>query len=189
MIEHCAQFGLRPRMQSFKNPFEPKPYRSALGAFSTGVTIVTTVDEAGVAHGLTVNSFTSVSLDPPLVLWCLGDKSDSFATFTQAKSYAINVLAAGVEPLAMRFAGKGDQTFAPAEYTTLETGCPILPQAIASFDCDVVDQVTAGDHVILIGQVRAYSISDGASHEGAQDGAGMTYFKGKFGSTAALQTA
>ena len=73
--------------------FDLKDYRSALGSFATGVTIVTTLDSNGKGHGLTVNSFTSVSLEPPLVLWCLGNKSDSFDLFSKCDAFAINILA------------------------------------------------------------------------------------------------
>ena len=159
--------------------FDQKQYRSALGSFATGVTVVTTTDEAGMAHGLTVNSFTSVSLDPPLVLWCLGNTSDSYALFSQTDHYAINVLAAGETDFAMRFAGKGDQQVARDEFTILTTGAPALTQAIATFDCVVVQRVEAGDHLILIGQTQAFV---------TRPESGLTYFRGAFGNTAALTT-
>lgn len=157
--------------------FDLKDYRSALGSFATGVTIVTTLDSNGNGHGLTVNSFASVSLDPPLVLWCLGNKSDSFDLFSKCEAYAINVLADSQGEMAMRFAGKGDQKLASHEYASLETGSPILPGTIAAFDTQVVQRVEAGDHVILIGQTKAYQ---------RHDGQGLAYFRGQFGSTSAL---
>jgi flavin-dependent trigonelline monooxygenase, reductase component len=160
-----------------KMPFDPKEYRSALGSFATGVTIVTTTDAEGNGHGLTVNSFTSVSLDPPLVLWCLGNKSDSYALFSSTDHYAINVLAAGETDFAMRFAGKGDQQFGPDEFTALKTSAPILPQAIATFDCKVIQRIEAGDHLILIGETQGFV---------TRPESGMTYFRGSFGDTAAL---
>lgn len=161
-------------------PFDQKEYRSVLGSFATGVTIVTTTDEAGTAHGLTVNSFTSVSLDPPLVLWCLGNKSDSYDLFSKADHYAINVLGAGETDFAMRFAGKGDQRLTSSEFTTMKTSAPVLAQAIATFDCKVVQRVEAGDHLILIGETQAYS---------SRPDSGMTYFRGAFGDTASLTKA
>ena len=157
--------------------FDLKEYRGALGSFATGVTIVTTLDDAGNGHGLTVNSFTSVSLDPPLVLWCLGNKSDSFELFSKCESYAINVLADSQGDLAMRFAGKGDQSLNPDEYSSLQTGSPILPGTCAVFDTKVVQRVVAGDHLILIGQTQDYRVG--------QVG-GLSYFRGKFGSTTAF---
>jgi flavin reductase (DIM6/NTAB) family NADH-FMN oxidoreductase RutF len=84
--------------------FDLRDYRSALASFATGVTIVTALDSKGNGHGLTVNSFASVSLEPPLVLWCLGNKSDSFELFSKCDAYAINILADQQGDLAMRFA-------------------------------------------------------------------------------------
>lgn len=157
--------------------FDLKDYRSALGSFATGVTIVTTLDSNGNGHGLTVNSFASVSLDPPLVLWCLGNKSDSYDLFSKCDAYAINILADSQGDMAMRFAGKGDQKLAVGEYSGLETGSPVLANTIAAFDTKVVQRIEAGDHVILIGQTMAYQ-----RHEGQ----GLAYFRGQFGSTSAL---
>jgi flavin-dependent trigonelline monooxygenase, reductase component len=158
-------------------PFDQKLYRSALGSFATGVTIVTTTDHDGSGHGLTVNSFTSVSLDPPLVLWCLGNKSDSYELFSKTQSYAINVLAAQQGDLAMRFAGKGDQRFGEGEASTLVTGAPVLDDAIAVFDCKVVERIEAGDHLILIGETQQFR---------TRPETGLAYFRGVFGNTAGL---
>lgn len=157
--------------------FDLKDYRSALGSFATGVTIVTALDSNGNGHGLTVNSFTSVSLEPPLVLWCLGNKSDSYDLFSKCDAYAINILADSQGEMAMRFAGKGDQKLASGEYAALETGSPVLSGTIAVFDTKVVQRIEAGDHLILIGQTMAYQ-----RHEGQ----GLAYFRGQFGSTTGL---
>jgi flavin reductase (DIM6/NTAB) family NADH-FMN oxidoreductase RutF len=161
-------------------PFDQKLYRSALGSFATGVTIVTTSDSTGQGHGLTVNSFTSVSLDPPLVLWCLGNKSDSYDLFSKTDHYAINILAAGQTDLAMRFAGKGDQQFGAEEAKPLSTGAPTLEAAIAIFDCKVVQRIEAGDHLILIGETQAFD---------TRPETGLAYFRGVFGDTAGLNRA
>lgn len=160
-------------------PFDQKLYRSALGSFATGVTIVTAKDTNGQGHGLTVNSFTSVSLDPPLVLWCLGNKSDSYDLFSGSDHYAINVLASGQGDLAMRFAGKGDQQFGVDEAISLATGAPVLEQAIAVFDCKVVQRIEAGDHLILIGETQAFE---------TRPESGLAYFRGTFGDTAGLSS-
>jgi flavin reductase (DIM6/NTAB) family NADH-FMN oxidoreductase RutF len=161
-------------------PFDQKEYRSALASFATGVTIVTTTDGQGDGHGLTVNSFTSVSLEPPLVLWCLGNKSDSYDLFSKTDHYAVNVLAAGETPIAMRFAGKGDQQLVGTEFTILKTGAPVLAQAIATFDCKVIQRVDAGDHLILIGETQTFV---------TRPESGMTYFRGAFGDTAGFTKA
>ncbi|MCZ8281426.1 MAG: flavin reductase family protein [Aquidulcibacter sp.] len=157
--------------------FDLKDYRSALGSFATGVTIVTALDSNGNGHGLTVNSFTSVSLEPPLVLWCLGNKSDSYDLFSKCDAYAINILADSQGEMAMRFAGQGDQKLAAGEYAALETGSPVLSGTIAVFDTKVVQRFEAGDHLVLIGQTMAYQ-----RHEGQ----GLAYFRGQFGSTTGL---
>ncbi len=158
-------------------PFDQKLYRSALGSFATGVTIITARDSSGKGHGLTVNSFTSVSLDPPLVLWCLGNKSDSYELFAKTEHYCVNILAAGQGDLAMRFAGKGDQSLSEDEAGTLVSGAPVIEGAIAVFDCKVVQRIEAGDHLILIGETLAFETNPES---------GLVYFRGRFGDTRGL---
>ena len=147
-------------------------YRRALGAFATGVCVVTILDEKGLAHGLTVNSFTSVSLDPPLVLWCLGDRSDQYAAFAGASGYCINILAADQTDVAMRFAGKGDKRLAPGEIETVGAGAPRLAGALASIDAEVVERINAGDHLVRL--ARAFDVAQ-------RDGDALTYFRSRFG--------
>jgi flavin reductase (DIM6/NTAB) family NADH-FMN oxidoreductase RutF len=157
--------------------FDVAGFRKALGLFATGVCLVTVRDAEGVGHGITVNSFTSVSLGPPLVLWCLGDSSERFDLFSTAEAYGLHVLAAEDEARAMRFAGKGDQTLAAEEAQVWATGAPLLPDALAAFDCSVVQRVRAGDHLILIGEVKRFSAQAGRD--------GLTYFQSRFGSAPA----
>jgi flavin reductase (DIM6/NTAB) family NADH-FMN oxidoreductase RutF len=129
--------------------------RSALGLFATGVTIVTTRASDGSMIGLTANSFNSVSLTPPLVLWSLGTKSGSLQAFLQAKHYAIHVLSVEQQSLAERFASKMVDRF---EGVTLQEGLggvPILPGCAAVFECTSRSQYPEGDHVILVGEVLA----------------------------------
>jgi flavin reductase (DIM6/NTAB) family NADH-FMN oxidoreductase RutF len=129
--------------------------RSALGLFATGVTIVTTRASDGSMIGLTANSFNSVSLTPPLVLWSLGTKAGSLQAFLQAKHYAIHVLSVEQQSLAERFASKMVDRF---EGLTLQEGLggvPILPGCAAVFECTSRSQYPEGDHVILVGEVLA----------------------------------
>jgi flavin reductase (DIM6/NTAB) family NADH-FMN oxidoreductase RutF len=147
--------------------------RQAFGTFATGVTVVTACDAQGGAHGLTANSFTSVSLDPPLVLWCVGNRSDAFELFCSSPSYAVNILPAGDEARAMRFAGKGDQQIDAREYETGVTGAPLLRGVLASLDCELRQAIPAGDHVILLAEVREVRIGAEAD--------GLTYFRSRFG--------
>jgi flavin reductase (DIM6/NTAB) family NADH-FMN oxidoreductase RutF len=129
--------------------------RAALGLFATGVTIVTTRAPDGSMIGLTANSFNSVSLAPPLVLWSLGLKAGSLQAFLQAKHYAIHVLAVEQQNLAERFASKMPNRF---EGLALNPGLgdvPLLPDCAAVFECTSKSQYPEGDHVILVGEVLA----------------------------------
>ncbi len=129
--------------------------RSALGLFATGVTIVTTCAADGSPIGLTANSFNSVSLAPPLVLWSLGLKAGSLPAFLQAKHYAIHVLAVEQKPLAERFASKLAHRFEGVALQTGLGGVPLLPGCAAVFECTSRSQYPEGDHVILVGEVLA----------------------------------
>lgn len=160
-------------------PIDTSLLRQAFGAFATGVTVVTARDRDGGAHGLTANSFTSVSLDPPLVLWCVGDRSDAFGLFMEAPAYAVNILPAGDEARAMRFAGRGDQRLGEADCRPEgpgPTGAPLLDGVLATLECEVRERIRAGDHVILLAEVKAVY--------GPGSGDGLTYFRSRFGRAA-----
>ncbi len=129
--------------------------RSALGLFATGVTIVTARAADGSMIGLTANSFNSVSLTPPLVLWSLGLKAGSLPAFLQAKHYAIHVLSVEQQGLAERFASKHDNRFEAIERQEGLGGVPILRGCAAVFECASRSQYPEGDHVILVGEVLA----------------------------------
>lgn len=135
-------------------PFTADDFRAALGQFATGVTIVTARDEDGRLVGLTANSFNSVSLSPPLVLWSLGRHSSTMAGFLSARHYAINVLAADQRPLAERFARKGIDRFDGAPWRPGITGAPVIDGAVAVFECTHRNQYDEGDHIIFVGQVE-----------------------------------
>jgi flavin reductase (DIM6/NTAB) family NADH-FMN oxidoreductase RutF len=127
--------------------------RDALGCFATGVTIVTCQGEDGRPVGLTVNAFTSVSLDPPLVLVCIDGASRSLPAFEAAGAFAVNVLRAGQEDTAWRFTLRDGERF---EGTVVETwaGAPILGGCLANFECVVDKAFDAGDHRVIIGRVE-----------------------------------
>ncbi|MFI5972658.1 flavin reductase family protein [Streptomyces sp. NPDC051452] len=147
--------------------------RDVLGRYATGVTVITCAGPLGDPAGVTVNSFTSVSLDPPLVLWCLALSSRSRPAFTAAEHFAVNVLAADQRDLASRFAGPGDRfeglTTKPGPH-----GEPLLPGAAATLCCRRVRLVPAGDHLVVLGAVehhtrstrRALLFADGTYHDG-----------------------
>lgn len=129
--------------------------RIAFGAFMTGVTIVTTMD-GDVPVGLTANSFTSVSLAPPLLLVCIARTSLSLPAFQQSKGFAVNILAKGQKALSNRFARPSDDRFQDVAWHSGPIGNPILDGACGWFDCRHHDQVEAGDHIILIGHVHGF---------------------------------
>lgn len=127
--------------------------RAALSQFATGVTIVTTLDGAGSPVGLTVNSFASVSLDPPLVLWSLAHTSHTLEAFRTCSHYAIHVLAGAQRELAQRFAARGVDRFAQQPYRTGWAGVPLLPDTLATFECRNHRMHPEGDHTIFVGEV------------------------------------
>lgn len=136
--------------------------RHALGRFSTGVTIITCRDAEGHAFGLTANSFNSLSLDPPLVLWALRCASPSRPVFEQAAHFAVNVLAADQMELSRRFASPHVDRFAEGQWSDGQGGAPVLDGAVARFECALHSAQVQGDHVLFIGQVLAVQCNDQA---------------------------
>jgi flavin reductase (DIM6/NTAB) family NADH-FMN oxidoreductase RutF len=135
-------------------------FRRACGRFPSGVTIATVLDPQGGPHGLTVSSFTSVSLEPPLVLICLGHAVTVIEYFRAAKHFGINVLAADQRALSERFARKGADRFDGLSWDRGETGVPLIPGALSQIECAVRDRVTAGDHDIFIGEMLHARVRD-----------------------------
>ena len=151
--------GLQARPPDFSVP----EFRASLGMFATGVTIVTARTESGALLGLTANSFNSVSLSPPLVLWSLSSLAGSLAAFSNGRHYAINVLAADQQTLAERFAARDTDRWAGVGFTEGVNGAPVLDGAAASFECFNRSQYAEGDHVIFVGEVERCSHRPGAS--------------------------
>jgi len=139
-----------------------RPLKNAFGRFATGIAIATCANARGGYTAITINSFTSVSLEPALVLWCLEGKASSFGDFMAAPSYAISILAADQQALAERFARHEPQSLQPHELELWLTGAPVLAGRLAGFDCKVVDRHRSGDHVILVGEVAQFDAFDGA---------------------------
>ena len=133
--------------------FDPQAFRDALGSFVTGVTIVTARDEAGRPYGLTANSFNSVSLDPPMVLWSLSLRSGSLPVFRDADNWAVHVLAADQQAMSDRFARPGDGKFAGVEDVDGPEGAPLLAGYAARFGCRARFEYEGGDHAIFLGEV------------------------------------
>lgn len=135
-------------------------FRRALGSFATGVTIVTTRGTDGQPLGLTVNSFNSVSLDPPLVLWSLANNSRNLEAFRKAGHWAVHVLATQQEALSSRFARAGEDKFAGVDCDVGVGDTPLLPDCTARFQCRTTFQYEGGDHTIFVGEVLDFDVSD-----------------------------
>ena len=136
--------------------------RKVFGSFATGVTVVTAVGPDGRPVGITVNSFTSVSLDPPLLLWCLANKSASLAAFAVGASFAVHVLAADQAEVARRFARSGIDKFAGQGIPQDPASAPEVPGALARLDCRVVRLDPGGDHTIILGEMLSARMRSGA---------------------------
>lgn len=130
--------------------------RDALGEFATGVTVITARTASGQAVGVTINSFASVSLEPPLVLWSLGLTSPTLAAFESCRHYAVNVLAADQEEFSQRFSQSLDDRFAGIEMKVGAGGTPILPGCCAWFECRNEMRYSGGDHLIFVGYVESF---------------------------------
>ena len=150
---------------------EPRELRNIFGAFATGVTIITTKDGVGKPFGLTANSYTSLSLDPPLVLVCVDKKVDCYACFEQSKIFVVNVLSEGQDQLSTRFATKGIEKFDGVAVRTGALGVPLLEGAVAHIECTLVSAYEGGDHTIYVGEVQAASASGDRP---------LLFFKGKY---------
>jgi flavin reductase (DIM6/NTAB) family NADH-FMN oxidoreductase RutF len=141
------------------NQFDPKALRNALASYMTGVTVITTRAQDGTLVGFTANSFTSVSLNPPLLLVCPGDHLSSFDIFARTDQFAVNVLAEGQEAVSNTFAGSKEDRFSQIDWQADQFGCPLIDGAAAHFSCSVHNRVEAGDHHILIGQIESFAAS------------------------------
>jgi flavin reductase (DIM6/NTAB) family NADH-FMN oxidoreductase RutF len=131
---------------------EPREFRNALGCFATGVTVITTVDRSGAPVGITVNSFTSLSLDPPMVLFCLDRKAMSFDAFRQNRHFVVNMLREDQQAVSAQFARSNIDKWNGVKFEMGENGCPILAGCIANLQCDVDSVYEGGDHVIVVGR-------------------------------------
>ena len=137
----------------YRTGSDPRTLRDALGCFATGVTVVTCFDSAGAPLGLTANSFTSVSLDPPLLLVCVHKGAASAEALTGAEHFAVNVLQTGQQPASIRFSTRVDDRFGNNDWSPGEFGAPVLRESLGVFECERHGVHDGGDHHILVGQV------------------------------------
>lgn len=147
--------------------FSPREFRDALGMFATGVAIVTARGADGMPVGMTINSFNSVSLEPPLVLWSLAQRSSLLSVLATTRHCAIHVLTAAQRPLAERFATRGIDRWTGVPHHPGLHDVPVIEGAAAVFECRVRSQYAEGDHTIFVGEVQA---------AGSQSGAPLLYF-------------
>ena len=153
--------------------------RNALGRFPTGVTVITTRGADGKREGLTANSFSALSLDPPLVLWSIVRKSASLPGFVASGHFAINVLASDQSHLSHRFATPSDDKFAGLDVHEGFGGSPLLPGTLASFECETQQTIEGGDHLLFVGRVHRIRYRDGEP---------LIFNAGKYATAVALRT-
>lgn len=158
--------------REFRSGSDPRTLRDAMGLFATGVTVVTAVADNGDGIGMTANSFTSVSLDPPLLLVCIAKNAGSAPHLQSTQKFGVNVLQIGQQPASNRFASKVEDRFAGIDWTMGETGVPLLDGSLVSFECERQALHDAGDHFILVGHVMR------AQFEPHRDP--LLFFRGKY---------
>lgn len=154
---------------------DPRELRNAMGLFATGVTIITTKDATGKPFGLTANAFSSLSLDPPLLLVCIDKKVDCYACFDESKVFVVNFLARNQEDLSTRFATKGIEKFEGVSYTLGSLGVPLLDGALAHLECKVAACYEGGDHTIYTGEIQSMATSEAEP---------LLFYQGKYRSLA-----
>ena len=127
--------------------------RNALGNFATGITVITALDQQGEPKGMTANSFSSVSLEPPLVSWCVGRESKLFDLFQVTNHFAVNILHSGQQSISQLFASPNDDKFGQIPWHAGMNGLPLLDESSCQFQCEIEHRYSGGDHTIVIGRV------------------------------------
>ena len=158
--------------REYRTGSDPRTLRDALGCFATGVTVVTCLDPSGNPVGLTANSFTALSLDPPLLLVCVARNASSAEALTRASHFAVNVLQTGQQPASITFSSRVEDRFGQTPWTAGEHGAPVLMDSLSVFECRRHAVHEGGDHHILVGEVVK------ASFEGGLDP--LLYFRGRY---------
>ena len=158
--------------REYRSGSDLRTLRDALGSFATGVTVVTCLDSDGLPFGLTVNSFTSVSLDPPLLLVCLAKPARCTPALTGASHFAVNVLQTGQQPASILFSTVDEDRFGTTPWSTGETGAPLLMESLGVFECERHAVYDGGDHEILVGRVIRASFDPNLDP--------LLYFRGRY---------
>jgi flavin reductase (DIM6/NTAB) family NADH-FMN oxidoreductase RutF len=147
-LEHFSTIGIYDNMN-----FSSREFRDALGCFATGICVVTAKPGQGDAFGITINSFASVSLEPPLVLWSLQNNSEMYEAFESCQRWAVNVLRSGQKGMSTQYAKRGDHLLEPTHFKMSGNGIPVMPAALVSFECELEARYPGGDHTILVARV------------------------------------
>ncbi len=158
--------------REFRTGSDPRTLRDALGCFATGVTVVTCLDANGGPVGLTANSFTALSLDPPLLLVCVAKNATSAGPLAGAADFAVNVLQTGQQPASITFSSRVENRFGCTEWTIGEHGAPVLMDSLSVFECRHHAIHDGGDHFILVGEVVKASFESGLDP--------LLYFRGRY---------
>jgi len=158
--------------REYRSGHDQRTLRDALGCFATGVTVVTCLKPDGAPAGLTVNSFTSVSLDPPLLLVCIRREASSAEALIGAAQFAVNVLQTGQQPASIRFATRSEDRFGTTPWSRGEAGAPILEESLGVFECERFAVHDGGDHHILVGRVVKASFDAGLDP--------LLFFRGRY---------
>ena len=158
--------------REYRTGSDQRTLRDALGCFATGVTVVTCLDPDGNPAGLTANSFTSVSLDPPLLLVCVHKQAASAPALTEAPHFAVNVLQTGQRPASIRFSTRDEDRFGATPWSAGEYGAPILKDSLGVFECEHYGVHDGGDHHILVGKVAKASFDPNVDP--------LLYFRGSY---------
>ena len=161
-----------PLSREYRTGSDPRTLRDALGCFATGVTVVTCFDQAGRPVGLTANSFTSLSLDPPLLLVCVAKDAASAGPLGQAEHFAVNVLQTEQRPASITFSTRVEDRFGCTEWSEGEHGAPVLLDSLSVFECKRYAVHEGGDHFILVGEVVKATFEPGLDP--------LLYFRGRY---------
>lgn len=151
-----ARLGVQPGMS-----IDPTLFRTTLGRFASGITVITVVDAGGRDHGMTVSAFSSVSLEPPLVLVCIDNDATMAPVMAEASSFAVNILRDDQQALSQRFSSRVDDRFAGIPRSHGPLGNALLDGALAALECRIVQRIPAGDHVIVLGAVEHAAVHEG----------------------------
>ena len=167
----CIRDSLNPDLEKASHQFDPRSLRNAFGKFATGVTIITTCQSDGTPRGITANSFTSVSLDPPMLLICIAKSAFSKSVFSECEYFGVNILRSTQQDISTLFASKSAEKFDKVDYEKSLHGTPVIKETLGNFICQRQKSVDAGDHLVIFGEVIDFWSNEGSP---------LLYFNGAY---------